>query len=110
MESTNTLNKAPRFVDFVDQLRHAEDPSVRHPVVACDLELNQQGLLLVKSKTLEGQFSVSDEAIGDLARLAKIPEQYFFDCEPDLQALSFNCRLRRRIPAEEPLPEAEATL
>lgn len=103
MLTTTTLDQSPRFVDFIEQLRQAEDPSARHVVTALDLELNQQERLVIKDKALNGEFAITDNAKGDLARLAKIPEQYFYDCEPDLQAYSFNRRLRRKIPTEEPL-------
>ena len=103
MVTTATLDQSPRFVDFIDQLRQTDDPSARHEVTALDLELNPQGVLAIKGKTLEGEFCLSDEAILDLARLTKIPEHYFQDCEPELQSFSFNRRLRRKIPAEEPL-------
>ena len=103
MATTEILNKAPRFVDFINQLRSAECSSSKYPVTALDLKLYPTGHLDIKTKALEGDFGMSDEGMLDLARLAKIPAHYFSDCDPELQSFSFNRRLRRQMPAEETL-------
>ena len=103
METTKALIQAPRLLDFIDQLRQAENSSSRYSVTPLDLKLYPAGHLEIRAKDLEGDFSISDKGMPDLARLSKIPEHYFRDCEPDLKAYSFNRRLRRKIPAEEPL-------
>ena len=103
MVSAIGLEAAPTLCEFRRQIHEAEDTASRYEVSAYDLELYPNGTLGVKAKAVQGQFLLTDEGLGDLARLTEIPAPYFGDCDPELRALSFNRRLRKKVPAEKPL-------
>jgi len=103
MPTIKSLLDAPTLAEFIEKIRQQENTTGCFDILAYDLEFYPDGTLQVASKNLQGKFPVSDEADNDLAHIAEIPDHYFKDCDPELRSLSFNRRLRQKIPAEMPL-------
>lgn len=97
------IQQAPLLGDFMRNLQHEEDALSRFEVAAYDLKLYRNETLGVDAKTLNGRFSVSDDALQDLARWAEVPFPYFRDCDPKLRSISFNHRIRHKVPSKKPL-------
>jgi len=98
-----TLDKAPTLARFVDEVAAHEDHAARREVAAYDLKLEPNGLLVVRSKALDGMFHITPDGLKDLSRLAEIPAPYFGTCDNELRAFSFNHRLKQNVAGDLPL-------
>jgi len=103
MQTIKTLEEAPTLAEFCNKVQAEEKRLNWYEVFAYDLDLHHNGMLAVKSKSLQGSFPISDKAIPGLARLAEIPAPYLKDCDYRLRSVSFNRRLRQKVPAEKHL-------
>lgn len=102
MASMTTLAEAPSAAQYCTELRGRETALERHVVTPADLKLLTDGTIEVHAKTLTGVFHVADDAMPDLANLARIPERYFHDCDTELKSLSFNHRVHHRTHEDQP--------
>ena len=102
MTAMNTLSAAPTATQYCAELRERETALERHQVTPADLNLGADGTIEVRAEAFTGVFQVADEALPDLANLARIPERYFGDCDPELQSLSFNHRVHHGTLGDQP--------
>lgn len=103
MVRVKSLQEAPTLDDFLERVRQEEKGANRHQISTYDLKLYPDGMLKIASKTLQGTFPVSEEALPDIARIAKIPGPYFERCDHRLRSVSFNWRLHKKVVPKKPV-------
>jgi hypothetical protein len=94
-----SLEQAPSANDYLKELQHDESLRDFQPVPAGQVKLTPGGLLAAGDYTLE----LADNALDDLAKLARIPVPYFQQIDPELRAVNFNKRLPHFLGSEEVL-------
>jgi len=103
MVTVDNLQKAPTVVQFCSKIQLEEDALDRHEVSPYDLKLYPDGMLKIASKTLQGKFTVSEQALPDIARIPEIPAQFFGSCDLRLRSACFNWRLHKRVVPNKPI-------
>lgn len=101
MFNLERLNESPTMPEFRKRLKD-EDTANRVSIVANQLSMNEEGIIILKGVDLP-QLSPSEEALLDLAYLAKIPANYFINCDPYLRSVNFNRRIGLEIAWATPL-------
>jgi hypothetical protein len=96
------LEQAVGVNDYLKGLECEETGREFHRISAGKLLLTPGGLLNVGDRCYE----LVDEAIKDLAKLARIPASFFEEIEPGLRAINFNARLPQLLGADETLEVA----
>jgi ribosomal protein L17 len=99
VETIETLQNAAPLAEFCNKIRQKEKESTKYQVAVYDLKFYPGGILAVKSKELKERFSISEQVIQDLARLADIPAPYFKRCDRRLQSVLFNYHVHRKVVA-----------
>jgi hypothetical protein len=103
METIKALHEAPTLADFCRKVDAEEGSLTDRTVPVSSLELGTDGILTVKNRDIEEKLVISEEAVRDVAHLAQIPMPYFGDCDLALRSISFNTRIRHKIPPERPV-------
>ncbi|HQX53252.1 MAG TPA: hypothetical protein PLR25_25255 [Planctomycetaceae bacterium] len=94
-----SLEDAPSGAEYLDKLQREESSLVNRTVEGRKLHLDQDGSLRLDDE----RFLVEETALTDLARLARIPDEYFRDINSTLKAVNFNSRFPERVQNEAPV-------
>jgi hypothetical protein len=86
--------------EYIGHLLQKENTFQKFVIKVSEFKLNKGGGASLTSKDIDGNFKVSIGILSDLADLAKIPDSYFFCCDTELKAISFNSRVANLISPE----------
>jgi len=103
MVTVDILQEAPTVTQFCSKIQQEEEALDRHEVSPYDLKLYPNGMLKIASKTLQGRFTVSEQALPDIARIPEIPAPFFGGCDGRLRSACFNWRLHKRVVPNKPV-------